>query len=98
MLKTRNLKLTDRKLKILEETITKTVLSNFDKIIEKKYKVILERSAVAKSSRERTNSEPSKNDEIKNLRKEVEKLKNDLLIAQSDHSLYRDCGLTTTAV
>ena len=78
MPKTRNLKLTDRKLKILEETITKTVLSNLDKIIEEKFKVILERSAAAKSSKEKTNSEHSKNDEIKKLRKEVEKLRNDL--------------------
>ena len=48
MPKTRNLKLTDRKLKILEEAITKTVLSNLDKIIKEKFKVILERSAAAK--------------------------------------------------
>ena len=54
MPKTGNLKLIDRKLKILEEAITKTVLSNLDKIIEEKFKVILERSAAAK---ERTNSE-----------------------------------------
>ena len=58
MPKTRNLKLTDRKLKILEEAITKTVLSNLDKIIEEKFKVILERSAAAKSSKER---EPTAN-------------------------------------
>ena len=73
MPKTRNWKLTDRKLKIFEEAITKTVLSNLDKIIEEKCKVILERSAAAKNSKERTNSEPSKNNEIKKLRKEVEK-------------------------
>ena len=48
MPKTRNLKLTERKLKVLEEAITKTVLSNLDKIIEEKCKVILERSAAAK--------------------------------------------------
>ena len=89
MPKTGNLKLTDRKLKILEEAITKTVLSNLDKIIEEKFKVILERSAAAKSSKERTNSEHSKNDEIKKLRKEVEKLRNDLLIAQSDIEALR---------
>ena len=47
MPKTRNLKLTDKKLKILEEAITKTVLSNLDKIIEEKCKVILKRSAAA---------------------------------------------------
>ena len=80
---TRNLKLTDRKQKIFEEAITKTVLSNLDKIIEEKCKVILERSAAAKSSKKRTNSEPTKNDEIEKLRKEVEKLRNDLLIVQS---------------
>ena len=91
MPKTRNLKLTDRKLKILEEAITKIVFSNLDKIIEK-LKVILERSAVAKTSKDRTNSEHSKNsknDEIKKLRKEVEKLRIDLLIAQSDIEALR---------
>ena len=61
MPKTRNLKLTNSKLKILD-AITKTVLSNLDKIIEEKCKVILKRSAAAKS-------EPSKNDEIKKQRK-----------------------------
>ena len=80
MLKTRNFELSDRKLKILEEAITKTVLSNLDKIVEEKCKVILERSAAAKR-------EPMANlvkmMKLKKLRK-VEKLRNDLLIAQSD--------------